>query len=184
MTIEHRHFKTTKDNYDKEGTWTIKVKHTSTAYQDATNNIIEPDIEASDQLETAISNPVDNSSMLPDDAAVSEPIRDATTTKEDPSIEVGAELPLPSNDISEETESSEDGSPYEHTDERRIETPDDNNNNNTRVEQEQLMAAEEKTIMERYPRSGSLAHYITERRNYSKGYQFYAGVNSLLHHKF
>lgn len=177
MTIEHRHFKTTKDIHDKEGTWTIKVRHTFTACQDAVNNSKQSDIQTSEQLATAISNPFDNSRMLPDGIAFSEPIRNATTTTEDPTIQVGTEFLLPSNDTSGETVS------FEEAEETRTETSD--SNKSTGIEKENLMAAEERRkIMERYPRSRSLGHYTTQHINYRKGYKFYPGVSSLAHHNF
>jgi hypothetical protein len=174
MTIEHRHFSSSKDNYDKEGTWTIKLKHTSTTYPDGTN-IVGHDVKESGQLAT-INNKLIGDNILPSDTATGESIQDAILATDDYSIQVEAELPLSSN-ISKETQSFDNDSPHETTVERRTETAD---NGNIRTEQEELLAPEGKSaIMERYPRSEFLARYITEHENYSKGYKFYVGVSLL-----
>jgi hypothetical protein len=175
MTIEHRHFNSSKDNYDEEGTWTIKVKHTCTTYPDGTT-IVGHDVKESGQLATINNKLIGDNILLPSDTATGESIQDAILATEDHYIHVEAELPLSTN-ISKETQSFDNDPPHETTVERRTESPD---NGNIRTEQEELLAPEgESAIVERYPRSEFLARYITEHENYSKGYKFYVGVSSL-----
>jgi hypothetical protein len=180
MIIEHRHFDTTKyDHDDEDSTWTIKVKHTSTVYQDTTNTH-EPDSEAFGELESAVSKLTDNN-MLTHDSEVNKPINGATSTEEGPfiaGIQVDAARKVPNKDISEEVELHNDYKLYKATEGRRNETRDETEDDSN--EQHKLTkAAEGRKNMDRYPRSRSLEHGAVEHENYRKGYRFYYGVSSL-----
>jgi hypothetical protein len=177
MLIEHRHFDTTKyDHNGKGSTWTIKVKHTYAVYQDKTNIHVR-DSEAFGQLESTISKLTDKNTLMRD-SVVKKTINGANSTKEGPfiaGIQVDAAATLPDEDISEETEVHNDDPLYEATKGRRNQTRDETGNKSN----EQHKAGEGRKIMDRYPRSRSILHDVTQHENYRKGYRFYYGVSSL-----
>lgn len=182
MIIEHQHFDTTKDEkYNDDSTWTIKVKHTSTVYQDE-KNTHEADSEAFGQLESTISKLTDNYTLMRD--TVDKPIKDAASTDDRPfiaGIQVDAGPTLLSKDTYEQTEllnDNDDDPLYKATEGRQNKTPDDTKNNTN--EQEKLTnAGEETKIADRYPRSRSHVQDIMQKENYHKGYRFYYGVSKL-----
>jgi hypothetical protein len=180
MLIEHWHFNTT--TYDQDGddsTWTIKVKHSSTVYQDITTTH-NPNSEAFGQLVSTISKLTDKN-MVRHDVVGNKGINGANS-REDELFNAGSEMGLPptlsNKDISEETEQHNDDPLYKETEEKRNETPDETDNK--RNEKLKLTKAEEqRKIMDRYPRSRSVVHDIMQHENHRKGYRFYYGVSSL-----
>lgn len=180
MLIEHWHFDTT--TYDQDGedsTWTIKVKHSSTVYQDITNTH-NPNSEAFGQLVSTISKLTDKN-MVRHDVVGNKRINGASSREDGPFIagsEMGAAPTLSNKDISVEIELHNDDPLYKATEEKRNETPDETDSK--RDEKHKLTKAEEeRKIMDKYPRSRSVVHDIMQHENHRKGYRLYYGVSSL-----
>jgi hypothetical protein len=180
MLIEHWHFDTTTNDQDGEdSTWTIKVKHSSTVYQDITTTH-NPSSEAFGQLVSTISKLTDKN-MVRHDVVGNKRINGANSREDGPfnaGSEMGAAPTLSNKDISEETELHNDDPLYKATEEKRNETPDETDNK--RNEKQKLTKVEEeRKIMDRYPRSRSVVHDIMQHENHRKGYRFYYEVSSL-----
>jgi hypothetical protein len=181
MLIEHWHFDTT--TYDQDGedsTWTIKVKHSSTVYQDTSiTTTHNPNSEAFGQLMSTISKLTDKN-MVRHDVMGNKRINGASSREDGPfsaGSEMGAVSTLSNKDISEETELHNDDPLYKATEERRNETPDEIDKRNEK--HKLTKAEEERTIMDRYTPSRSVVHDILQHENHRKGYRFYYGVSSL-----
>lgn len=180
MLIEHWHYDTT--TYDQDGedsTWTIKVKHSSTVYQDITTTH-NPNSEAFGQLVSTISKLTDKN-MVRHDVVGNKRINGASITEDGPfnaGSEMGAAPTLSNKDISEETELHNEDPLYEATEGKRNETPDETDNKG-KEKHKLTKAEEERKIMDRYPRSRSVVHDIMQHENNRKGYRFYYGVSLL-----
>jgi len=179
MLIEHWHFDTT--TYDQDGedsTWTIKVKHSSTVYQDITTTH-NPNSEALGQLVSTVSKLTDKNTVRHD--VVGNKRINGANSREDASFnassELGAALTLSNKDISEETELHNDESLYKATEEMRNETPDETDKKRNK-KHKLTKDEEERKIMDRYPHSRSAAHEVMRNENHRKGYRFYHGVSS------
>jgi len=180
MLIEHWHFDTT--TYDQDGedsTWTIKVKHSSTVYQDITTTH-NPNSEAFGQLVSTISKLTDKN-MVRHEVVGNKRINGANSREDRPfdaGSEMGAAPTLSNKDISEETELHNDDSLYKATEEKLNETPDEREKK--RKEKRKLTKAEEeRKVMDSYPQSRSVVHDVMQHENHRKGYRFYYGVSSL-----
>ena len=179
MLIEHWHFDTiTYDQDGEDSTWTIKVKHSSTVYQDITTTH-NPNSEAFGQLVSTISKLTDD--MVRHDIVDNKRINGANSREDEPfnaGSEMGAAPTLSNKDISEETERHNDDPLYKATEEKRNERPDETDNK--RKEKHKFTKTEEeRKIMDGYPRSRSVVHDIMQHENRRKGYRFYSGVSSL-----
>jgi len=180
MLIEHWHFDTT--TYDQDGedsTWTIKVKHSSTVYQDITTTH-NPNSEAFGQLVSTISKLTDKN-MARHDVVGNKRINGASSREDGPfdaSSEMGAAPTLFNKDISEETEQHNDDSLYKTTEEKLNETPDEREKKR-KGKRKLTKAEEERKVMDSYPQSRSVVHDVTQHENHRKGYRFYYGVSSL-----
>jgi hypothetical protein len=182
MLIEHWHFDTT--TYDQDGedsTWTIKVKHSSTVYQDTSiTTTHNPNSEAFGQLVSTISKLTDKN-IVRHDVVGNKRTNGASGGEAGPfddGSELGAALTLSNKDISEQTEQHNDDTLYKAIEKRRNETH--NETDNKRNEKNKFTKAEEeRKIMDRYSRSRSVVHDIMQHENHRKGYRFYYGVSSL-----
>jgi hypothetical protein len=182
MLIEHWHFDTT--TYDQDGedsTWTIKVKHSSTVYQDTSiTTAHSSNSEAFGQLVSTISKLTDKN-MVRHDVVGSKRTNGASSGEDGPfndGRELGAAPTLSNKDISEETEQHNEDPLYKAIEKRRNETLDETDNK--RNEKNKLTnTEEERKIMDRYSRARSVVHGIMQHENHRKGYRFYYGVSSL-----
>jgi len=180
MLIEHWHHDTiTYDLDGEDSTWTIKVKHSSTVYQDITTTH-NPNSEAFGQLVSTIGKLTDEN-MVSDDVVGNKRINGANNRDDGPfnaGSEIGAAPILSNEDISEETEQYNDDSLYKAIEEQRNEAP--NEKDKKRNEKHNLAnAEEERKIMDSYPHSSSVAHDVLQHENHRKGYRFYYGVSLL-----
>jgi hypothetical protein len=180
MLIEHWHYDTiTYDQDGEDSTWTIKVKHSSTVYQDITTTQ-NPNSEAFGQLVSTVSKLTDKNTVRHN--VVGNKRINGVSSREDEPFNVGSETgaapTLSNKDVSEGTELHNDDPLYKATEERRNETPDETDNK--RNEEYMLTKAEEeRKIMDWYPRSRSDVHDIMQHENHRKGYKYYYGVSSL-----
>jgi hypothetical protein len=182
MLIEHWHFDTiTYDQDGEDSIWRIKVKHSSTVYQDTSiTTIHNPNSEAFGQLVTTVSKLTDKN-VVRHDVVGNKRTNDASSGEHGPfndGSELGAAPTLSNKDVSEETEQHNDDALYKAIEKRRNEEPDETDNK--RNEKNKLTKAEEeRKIMDRYSRSRSVVHDIMQHENRRKGYRFYSGVSSL-----
>jgi len=179
MLIEHWHFDTT--TYDQDGedsTWTIKVKHSSTVYQDITTTH-NSNSEGFGQLVSTISKLTDKNVARHN--VVGNKRFNGANSREDGPFNAGSELgatpTLSNKDISEETELHNDDSLYKAIEEKLNETPDETEKK--RNEKHKLTKAEEeRKIMDRYSHSWFVVQDVMQHNNHRKGYRFYYGVSS------
>jgi hypothetical protein len=175
MLIEHWHFDTvTYDQDGEDSTWTIKVKHSSTVYQDITTTH-NPNTEEVGQLMSI--RKLTDKNLVMHDVVGNKPINDSSSTEDRPFIadsEVDAAPTLSNIDTSEANDFYNDDPLYKATEKRRNETTDVNRGND---EHKLAKAGEESKIMDRYHRSRSVVHYIMQHENHRKGYRFYHGVS-------
>jgi hypothetical protein len=179
MLIEHWHHDTvTYDTDGEDSTWTIKVKHSSTAYQDITTTECHKSDDFGHFMSTI--SKLTEMIMLMQDVVDNKPISGAHRTEDWPFIvgsQVDAARTLSSRDISEETEQRNDDPLYKVMERRRNETADETDNK--REEKHKMAkAGKERKTMDRHPRSRSVLQDIRQHENNLKGYKFSYGVSS------
>lgn len=181
MLIEHWHRDTiTYDTDGEDSTWTIKVKHSSTAYQDKTASECHKSDDVGQFMSTI--SKLTETIMLMQDVVDNKPISGAHSTEDWPFIagsQADAVRTSSSGDIPEETQQHNDDPLYKVMERRRNETADETDNKRDE-EHKMAKAGKERKIVDRHPRSRSFIHDVMQHENNRKGYTFYKGVSSLI----
>ncbi|XP_069672851.1 uncharacterized protein [Periplaneta americana] len=181
MTIEHNHFNTSVSNHDGGGTWTLKVKHTATTYQNEEEEEVEdgmvlsePKFEALQQLASDIDNLVGDEKIQPQAMAIVEPTAEVTTTTEEPYI-VGVIVDMEPK-VNGDEEDADDGELYDELSSVASEQKGEDDERLRDEQEEAALQEERKFITERYPRSRALITDQSEYEHYNKGYEYHEGV--------